>query len=251
MRILVFINGFAFKQGNNEMYFDVAQKLANCFQGVVVVPNTRGHPTTGDVNEMVDDVGAALGSLLGMGASTFEIIAHSSGCSLVALGLLRSLQSDCANDARKGWQELSSFRSVSRAVFLAGVFDMGMHYRHEWRRGVEGVSSLGLVHGVLEGRCPEDVCPLQLAENTPQELTSKLPPVLLLHGDCDDVVPDAHADVLWRVLAAKGARIACRMLPREDHYGICFNLANVERCSAYHRIQEFLDGTLHGSVSSQ
>merc|ERR1712232_155317 len=137
--------------------------------------------------------------------------------------------------------ELSGFKRISRAVLLAGTFDVGLHYKHEWRRGVEGVSCLGLVHGVSGGTSPKTVCSLQLARTTSAESIASLVPILVLHGDCDDVVPETHSELLVLALQAKGAKAECRIIPRLDHYMLCFELAWSSRSPVLLELRRFLN----------
>eukprot|EP00928_Gymnodinium_smaydae_P062117 TRINITY_DN46043_c0_g1_i1.p1 TRINITY_DN46043_c0_g1~~TRINITY_DN46043_c0_g1_i1.p1 ORF type:complete len:370 (-),score=57.80 TRINITY_DN46043_c0_g1_i1:81-1190(-) len=223
-RVLVFVNGFGFKQGSVEGYFDVAQKLSSEFGAVVAVPNTRGYPSTSDVDDMVDDVGAALMKLASLASSNFELVAHSSGCSLVMVGLLRAHSEGGDAGERRGWRNLEGFRRIGSVVCLAGVFDISAHYRHEWRRGVESVSALGVVHSVTKAEAKRTVSASALAEALPTSVAAKLPPLLLLHGDLDDVAPETHSVSFARCLQTKGAAATCVVLHGVDHYDVCWSI---------------------------
>jgi len=243
-RVIVFVNGFAFRQGNNSMYYGIGQKLANEFGAIVAIPNVRGHPVAAEVNDMVDDVGACLSALVGMGAGKMEVIAHSSGASLVVIGSMRAARHDSSANGKKapvGWQYVDGFKHVKCGVMLAGVFDVGLHYRHEWRRGVEGVSCLGCVHEVSAGgHIPRALCSVQSAEDVPSDLLKSVPPLLLLHGDSDDVVPETHSDRLWRALrGAESKRCFYHLLPGMDHYFICFDIAVSAQSSIVKEIRNF------------
>ena len=200
--LVVFVHGGAWGSGFPLLY----RLTANTFlkQGSsVAVLGYRTYPSA-NVDGQVDDVTMALHFLRTSipEFSNVVFVGHSTGAHLGALGILRG-------DMK-----------VDRFVGISGVYDIQNHYSFERGRGIERISPLAPACGGSIRRWKAS-SPLQIVEGSSYR-NSKLPPIMLVHGEKDSTVPYSSSSTFFQALrhcnayGAKG-RVSLEILPGVGH----------------------------------
>ncbi|KAK7112491.1 uncharacterized protein [Littorina saxatilis] len=116
-------------------------------------------------------------------------------------------------------------RSIKAFVGLAGVYNIGDHYKHEAWRGIEDLS--GMAPAMYGPDHFERFSPTTILLSLDAPIS--LPRMLLVHGTADYVVPITSSQKMAENLARVSADVSLRLIPDCDHYDICFDLMNPSR----------------------
>ena len=218
--IVVFTHGGAWGSGNALMY----RLLSTCFDGemhcVTFTHNYHTYPTA-DVVQQIGQLRQLLvwlaenGARYGGDVSKVILVGHSSGAHLTVLHLLTapSTTTPSPSSAFDGHDAFSPFAATERsemrvvgAVGLSGAYDIAAHYVYESRRGVHEVSP-------MKPACHEpahfdDHSPTCIAQQRTAEVGWTVPPLLLVHGDRDETVPDLESRRLCEAMGGTVRRLA-------------------------------------------
>ncbi|KAK2171877.1 hypothetical protein NP493_1016g01004 [Ridgeia piscesae] len=134
--------------------------------------------------------------------------------------------------------------SVKTVVGLAGVYHIGDHYEFESARGVEDISSMSrAMYG------PENFdrfSPVYVVQNLPKN--TSMPPIHLIHGADDHVVPVSSTIKLHRTLSELGCKdTRMTILPECGHIDICFDLMDESRRHHHSVMQEVMQAVQSNS----
>jgi prenylcysteine alpha-carboxyl methylesterase len=237
-RVILFVYGGAWGSGRRWQYVLLARELACAASAEVWVPDYRVFPT-GQVGDMVEDVLAAIGhaaAFCNRRGIPLTVVGHSAGAHLALLAAMQRAEAECAGDLAAGpangagsaararvpvpvpsspSPQLWRLDAIDSIVGISGPYDIEDHYVHETMRGVELISPMaramgGAAHFAqhsptrvaarLGGR-PRDA---GLSRAPPMNAASLLPPVTLIHGDADIVVPLTSSGKAHAALIAAG-----------------------------------------------
>ncbi len=116
--------------------------------------------------------------------------------------------------------------TIKRVVWLSGVADVAEHYRFEASRSAQ-LPLLGAVAGVerLSPMAPATggprgwhlASPLAVVRSPPPRVAGRMPPVTLVHGRADSVVPWEGSARLARAASERGVGVRVHFLPDLDH----------------------------------
>jgi acetyl esterase/lipase len=95
-----------------------------------------------------------------------------------------------------------------------------------------------LIHALM-GRPEADAPDLYRAGSPIDRVTGREPPIILIHGDADDLVPAAHSAAMHRRLVEAGARSRLVVLPGVGH-GFGYGTETPERRAAIAAAEAFL-----------
>ncbi|KAG7278268.1 hypothetical protein CRUP_036345 [Coryphaenoides rupestris] len=160
------------------------------------------------------------------------LIGHSAGAHLSALAILFLI------DGRDElFVEAAMQRDIAMAIRgligLSGVYNIVDHYEHEQMRAVEYVSTM---HKAMNGvhnfpyYSPEHI----LSTFSPEQL-ERIPPVSLLHGTNDIIVPAESSTKFSQLLTSMSVRASLYLLPNIDHTEIVTDLMVADR-RFYHTV---------------
>ena len=206
--VLVFFHGGGWESGTKDHYSSIARELAPQGIGVVLV-NYRLHP---DVQYPVfmQDAAAAVrwvvDHIADYGGSPQQVFlaGHSAGAHIVALlGLDERFLAE---------QELDRM-TIKGIVGMSGPYDLTALDGH--RQGDNLHSYLGAIMGGntnLEVASP--VC----------HTRADAPPILLLHGQLDGLVPPLQSDLLASAQAEAGGRVQVQLVEDLDHLDMILGL---------------------------
>jgi acetyl esterase/lipase len=200
--VVVFWYGGSWRRGERAQYRFVAEALVR--QGyVVVLPDYRLTPEA-RFPDFVDDAGAAIAwvaanaSRFGGDPARIFAMGHSAGAYNAVLAAL-----DPAYLARAG----APAGAIKGAIGLSGPYDMAS------LRG----RAIDAAFGPVSAQAPAQ--PARFAR-------AASPPVLLIHGAKDTLVPPAHAEFLAAALRAAGARVETRIYPEVAHIDMVLGLSS-------------------------
>jgi len=182
-------------------------------------------------------------------------MAHSSGAHIVALMSILVLAPDTAeNDSRRrscGMKESKmesiseriALSSVKGLILLSGVYDITRHLEHEKLRGIDQMSPMLPSNGYIEKFrffSPTQV----LSEMAAGDVA--LPPILILHGDTDVIVPVDSSLAFADQVLSKGVDVQCFCLDRVSHAGTVLDFM-IARCQ--HRIVSAVASWISSQIS--
>ena len=189
-RVIVFVYGGAWRQGNRGEYEFVGQALAEAGH-TVIIPDYRLYPSVifpEFINDVVDSIVASKISVeqqLGEPLNQIVLMGHSSGAHTAAM---------LASDPQ--WVEGSGI-SPSALIAIAGPYDLPLDDPE-----VEPV--------FRNVRTPNAARPVAL-------VTSGHPPTLLIHGEEDERVLPFHTRNYSRALKAVDVRVDVQLLKDTGH----------------------------------
>ena len=215
--IVVFTHGGAWGGGSALMY----RLLSSCFdrqmQCVTFTHNYDTYPVT-DAMQQVEQLRQVLtwaareGEKFGGDVSRVLLVGHSSGAHLTFLHLLTAPPSatTALSSSAPSSDALSPFSTspsksdvrVIGAIGLSGVYNINTHYLYESRRGVHEFSPMKAVcHGPANFDQHSPTCiATQLRNDQQLEWTT---PLLLVHGDADQTVPDLESRLLCEAMGGR------------------------------------------------
>jgi dipeptidyl aminopeptidase/acylaminoacyl peptidase len=107
---------------------------------------------------------------------------------------------------------------VRGAVILGGISDL-FSYRDDWERGMVNLPpSVGDIDTALMALGTPDRRPEQYLQYSAAYHIGNLPPLLLAHGEKDDIVPTHQTVDFARVLSAAGKPFETHYYPEMAHY---------------------------------
>jgi len=116
-------------------------------------------------------------------------------------------------------------RAVKAFIGLSGVYSIGDHFEHESFRGIEDVSFMSRAHYGQDHF--QRFSPTQILTCLDKGLS--LPPIVLVHGTEDYIVPESSAHRFSSALSSINANVKVRIIPECDHYEICLDLMESDR----------------------
>ena len=222
---VVFTHGGAWGSGNALMY----RLLSTCFDTelrcVTFTHNYSVYPAA-DATQQVEQLRQLLAWLadeaqrFGGDASRVVLVGHSSGAHISLLHLLSLPPPPPSTASTSVDSALSPFAEDVRrqvrvvgVIGLSGVYHIASHYQYESRRGVHEFSPMKPVcHGPPHF---DEHSPTCLAQRSSEEQASGLPPLLLVHGDRDETVPDEQSRGLCEALGGRVRRLGVNVEGRE------------------------------------
>jgi acetyl esterase/lipase len=201
--MVVFVHGGAWGSGHRLFYRDWATALANRAGCLVAVVGYRVWPQASCAAQC-DDVQRALRYLcaragaVGGDAERVYVAAHSSGAHVCLLTLLHR-------------EHDGSMPPLAGIVALSAPFSPLDHFDFERARGVHEMSPMGAACAPLDEHC----C-TRLVSTHPQR-ARRLPPCLVVHGDCDTVVPLSAAVRFAAAMQKAGAVAKLRVVAGANH----------------------------------
>ena len=213
--VLVFMHGGGWKEYDKELFAPVAMRLVT-EDMVVVIPDYTLYPDA-RYEQMTHEVAAALSWTLEnieqhRGDPRRVVIAgHSAGAHLMGLAVMdpRFLPVYGHN-----WAEVYGMIGVS------GVYDIQAQYEYDLGQGDGGVPEMPQVMGGQE----------HFATASPiNYVQPDLPPVLLIHGAKDDIVPLRSSMDFHAALQKAGARSQLKAYHGSGHSDILFDALTQER----------------------
>ena len=194
---VIFVHGGVWTHGSKFQYRLVGEQLAE--QGfVVMVGSYRTYPEgnsidmAGDVVSMLKFWAEHAGSFQSSITKTV-LLSHSSGAHICSLALM----SNSAAAAR-----------IGGAAFLNGVFDVKAHYEFEKARGVHEISMLA---EACDRKNDINFRHVSVTNLVPFRNDSRLPPILLVHGFDDNVVPFHQSETFASALRKRGQPCTVRI----------------------------------------
>lgn len=111
-------------------------------------------------------------------------------------------------------------KSIKAIVGLAGVYDISDHFGHEYMRGVEDVSKMA--RAMYGNEHFDRFSPSSLVRTLSSSVS--LPPVVLLHGTEDYVVPLSSTTKLAEAIREIYGDVTVRIITGCDHYSLCLDI---------------------------
>ena len=223
--VLILVHGGSWNSLSKELFAVGGQRLTP-HNVVVVIPNYTLYPEA-RYQQMAQEIAAVVAWTLenigdhGGDPGRVVVSGHSAGGHLVAL---------VAMDDRY-LNALGRQRAEIRGVIgISGVYDVEAEYVFS-QEGAK-MPHLAGVFGGREG----------FVQASPVNLVGPdVPPVLLIHGDRDDVVPPRISAGFHRALLAAGASSELKVYPGAGHADFLFDLLTRERAPILDDILGFID----------
>ncbi|XP_054895339.1 uncharacterized protein si:dkey-193c22.1 [Poeciliopsis prolifica] len=217
--LVVFIYGGAWSSGHRSIYCLLARQMAEELDAAVVCPDYCTYPK-GNVLMMIQDIADCLiwaqenGQTFSFDKDNIVLVGHSAGAHLgvmTALFLLDTRE-DLVIETKKQQQILQSIQGV---IGLSGVYSIMDHYEHEKKRGIEYVSCMSRAMDG-EKNFPH-YSPMQIVQNLSDDKLSRAPRFVLLHGNCDIVVPFESSTKFYKLLSSLSGKVSLHLLPTVNH----------------------------------
>lgn len=213
--VCLFVHGGGWKQLRKELFAAAAMVLVP-EEIVVVIPDYTLYPDAG-YEQMTYEVAAALSWTLeniakyGGDPRRVVISGHSAGSHLTALAVM-----DPRFLAAYGRQ----WREVAGMLGVSGIYDLQVWYDFDQSRRPSIVSDLPEIMGGPAGF--DKASPIRYVR-------ADLPPVLLIHGDQDAIVPWNSSAEFHAALRQAGARSELQVYVGRGHNDILLEAAEEER----------------------
>ncbi|XP_072520876.1 uncharacterized protein [Salminus brasiliensis] len=235
--VVVFVYGGAWGSGERSTYCLLALQMAKELCASVICPDYSIYPK-GNVLNMVQDISDSLiwvtenGHSFNLDKDNVVLMGHSAGahlCALTALFLVEGVD----ELGIEHFQQRQIANSIKGIIGLSGVYNIMDHYHHEKTRGIEYVSPM---HKAMDGKENFDYySPMALVQKLNKKQLKRVPPVGLLHGTNDIIVPVESSVKFYEILTSLSARASLYLLPRMDHTKIVTDLMTPER-HFYHTV---------------
>jgi len=236
--LVVFVHGGAWGSGFPALYRLVAKPfLKQQSNTKVAIVGYRTYPNA-NCAQQAQDVAAAVRRLAASSSLDDDddtnidgdpqtlrvtLVGHSSGAHICALALLRGLLSSSSSSS-SCQHETALF--VDQFVRLSGVYEIPAHYQFEKTRGVERISPMSQAAATAAATGSSSLLS-QWRQQSPTYLVQqqhddnddiRMPPTLLLHGECDSTVPYRSSINFAAALARRGGnRCDLLVLPNVEH----------------------------------
>ncbi|XP_030622505.1 probable isoprenylcysteine alpha-carbonyl methylesterase ICMEL2 [Chanos chanos] len=235
--VIVFVYGGAWGSGERSMYCLLALQMAKELNAAVVCPDYSTYPK-GNVLNMVQDISDSLvwlkekGRMYNIDTDRIVLIGHSAGAHLCALTtlFLAACAEELAIHSAKQREITSALKGI---IGLSGVYNIIDHYQHEKMRGVEYVSTM---HKAMDGvENFEYYSPTDMIKKFTEDQLKRVPPVALLHGANDIIVPVESSLRFSEVLTSLSVKVSLYLLPKIDHTEMVTSLMSPDR-HFYHTV---------------
>lgn len=235
--VVIFVYGGAWGSGDRSIYCLLALQMAKELNASVICPDYSIYPK-GNVLNMVQDISDSLlwvrerGQTFNLDKDNIVLMGHSAGahlCALTTLFLLNGEKELFIENHKQ--RELTS--AIKGLIGLSGVYNIMDHYKHEKMRGVEYVSTM---HKAMDGMENfEYYSPTSLLEKLNEDQLKRVPPVTLLHGSSDIIVPVESSVRFSELLTSLSVRMSCYLIPKMNHTEMVTDLMAPDR-HFYHTV---------------
>jgi len=184
--LFIFLHGGAWGSGFPTMYRLLSLPfLERNFRSVIL--GYRTYPEAdveGQTDDLVQAVNYFVGKYGGVDGSGGPVVlmGHSSGAHVSMLAALAG-----------------RLPAVDALVAASGVYDLEKQLEQEQKMGVSEISPMRAANGFTENSLHE-FSPARMVASSQYALPPDFPPVLLLHGGCDDVVPPLCSEEFYDIL---------------------------------------------------
>lgn len=160
------------------------------------------------------------------------LVGHSAGAHLSALAILFLIDSRVELFVEMGMQR-DITKAIRGLIGLSGVYNIVDHYEHEQMRAVEYVSTM---HKAMNGvhNFPY-YSPEHILNTFSQDQLERIPPISLLHGTNDIIVPAESSAKFSELLTSLSVKASLYLLPNIDHTEIVTDLMVPDR-RFYHAV---------------
>mmetsp|Transcript_40411 Transcript_40411/g.72598 ORF Transcript_40411/g.72598 Transcript_40411/m.72598 type:complete len:413 (+) Transcript_40411:33-1271(+) len=215
--VVVLVSGGAFIIGHKGYVTMLCRALRSV--GVLCIAVDYRYWPQASVDDMVEDNDAALSWSLqncaqyGGDPKRVTLLGLSSGAHVAALLLMRRCME--VNASGTGQQPSWSAKDLIGFVGLGGIYHFnGSLMDHLHRKGIDYFLQrriMGSTLAVQEARSP-----IQLLRREP-DLAAQLPPMLLVHGSCDKIVPPEQSQTFSAMLQELSADVQLLLQEGEGH----------------------------------
>ncbi|KAL0979907.1 hypothetical protein UPYG_G00191430 [Umbra pygmaea] len=229
--VIVFIYGGGWGSGERSIYCLLAMQMAKELNATVICPDYSTYPK-GNVLCMVQDIADCLiwvresSKRFNLDKDNIVLIGHSAGAHLAALTVLFMVEGrdELFIEASKQTEIATAIRGITG---LSGVYNIVDHYEHEQMRAVEYVSTM---HKAMNGveNFPY-YSPTHLLKKFSKDQLNRVPPVCLLHGTNDIIVPVSSSQRFSDLLTSLSVRVSLHLMPKMDHTEIVTDLMATDR----------------------
>ena len=222
--VLILVHGGSWCSLSKETFAVGGQRLTP-YDLVVVIPDYTLYPQA-RYGQMANEVAAAVAWTLehiaeyGGDPGRIVLSGHSAGGHLAALAAMDDAYLPPLGHRRE---------EIRGLVGMSGVYDIAAEYAFSSEGGDS--SCFADIFGGTDGFGPAS--PISLAR-------PDMPPVLLIHGDQDDVVPLHIGTDFCRALQAAGAKCELRVYPGAGHADYLFDLLTREQAPVLDDIVRFV-----------
>ncbi|XP_057688376.1 uncharacterized protein si:dkey-193c22.1 isoform X1 [Corythoichthys intestinalis] len=235
--LVVFVYGGGWSSGERRVYCLLARQLTEELNATVICPDYTTYPKM-NVLGMIQDIADCLiwtqesGSKFNFDKDNIILIGHSAGahlCVLTTLFLIDARE-ELFIEASKQRDLVSVIKGI---IGLSGVYNIMEHYKYEQERGVEYVSAM---HKAMNGveNFPY-YSPTYWLEKFDQDKLKRVPPLTLIHGTCDIMVPADASTKFSELLTSLSLKASLYLLPALDHTEMVTDLMSAER-RFYHAV---------------
>ncbi|CAL8249140.1 unnamed protein product [Merluccius merluccius] len=235
--LVVFIYGGAWGSGDRSIYCLLARRMAEELGATVVCPDYCTYPK-GNVLCMVQDITDCLvwarenDKKFNFDKDNIVLIGHSAGAHLSALAILFLIDGRDELFVEAGVQR-DITKAIRGLIGLSGVYNILDHYEHEQMRAVEYVSTM---HKAMNGvhNFPY-YSPEHILNTFSGDKLERVPPISLLHGTNDIIVPAESSSKFSELLTSRSVKASLYLLPNIDHTEIVTDLMVPDR-RFYHAV---------------
>lgn len=235
--LVLFIYGGGWGSGDRAIYCLLARQMAEELNATVVCPDYKTYPKS-NVLGMIQDIADCLiwvkesAQKFNFDLDNIVLIGHSAGahlCVMTTLFLIDTRE-ELFIEASKQQAIIPCVRGV---IGLSGVYNILDHYEHEKMRGVEYVSTM---HKAMNGvhNFPY-YSPTHVLKAFSEDKLKRVPPLALLHGTDDIIVPAESSVKFSELLSSLSLSASLYLLPRVDHTEMATDLMAPDR-PLYHAI---------------
>ncbi|MEQ2313536.1 hypothetical protein AMECASPLE_003001 [Ameca splendens] len=224
--LVVFVYGGAWSTGHRSIYCLLATKMAEELNAAVICPDYSTF-SKGNVLMMVQDVADSLiwaqenGPKFRFDKDNIVLVGHSAGAHLAALTTLFLLDTreELLIESKKQ-QEI--IRSLKGVIGMSGVYSIMDHHEHEKTRGIEYISCMSRAMNGKENF--RHYSPVHIVKNLSSDKLSRAPRFVLLHGNCDIVVPVESSIKFYKLLSSLSVKVSLHLLPAVSHNEMVIDL---------------------------
>lgn len=235
--VVLFVYGGAWGSGERTMYCLLALQMVKELRATVICPDYSIYPN-GNVLNMVQDISDSLiwvrenGHSFSLDIDNIVLVGHSAGghlCALTALFLVEGVDELSIEQ----FQQEEIANSIKGIIGLSGVYNVMDHYQHEKMRGIEYVSPM---HKAMDGMEKFDYySPTVLIKKLNRNQLKRVPPIGLVHGTHDIIVPVESSMKFSNILTSLSLPVSLYLLPKLDHTKIVIDLM-APQSHFYHKV---------------
>lgn len=235
--VVIFVYGGAWGSGERSIYCLLAMQMAKELNASVICPDYSIYPK-GNVLNMVQDISDSLlwvrekCQTFNLDKDNVVLMGHSAGahlCAIATLFLVNSAE-ELFIEVHKQRELVSAIKGI---IGLSGVYNVMDHYTHEKMRAVEYVSTMHKAMGGVENF--DYYSPTSLLKKLNEDQLKRVPPVALLHGTSDIIVPVESSVRLSELLTSLSIRMSLYLIPKMNHTEMVTDLMAPDR-HFYHTV---------------